>query len=370
MRINARTGCLGWAWLVLALAAGCAQTAVLTGSPAESITRRREQRTDEAVRQFEQKQDFAEFQAALARWNQHDVKACEERLQRLLKRSPNHRDARLLMAEVHLAANRPRQALAEVEQALQAHPNNARVQYTMGLVLDAMGQQERALAYYQRAMHGEPENELYAVSYHTALAAAVKNQTADRGNGERIAAVPDPTADLSSLQLLAHDAPPGGTPGNNPVVGADSVELAERAPVADLLRRGRGALVEGAPQAALAYFREASSLRPHNPQILVSAAIESLRHNQPDLAIDLLEPVGQQFRDSAAVYRVLGAAHYRRGDYKSSQVALRQALSLDKSSALSYFLMGCTLAKRGQLGSAEAHLRQARIRDPGYSLRR
>ncbi len=45
---------------------------------------------------------------------------------------------------------------------------------------------------------------------------------------------------------------------------------------------------------------------------------------------------------------MLGAAYYRTGDYKSSQVALQQALSLDKSSALSYLLMGCTLAKLGQ----------------------
>jgi len=81
-------------------------------------------------------------------------------------------------------------------------------------------------------------------------------------------------------------------------------------------------------------------------------------------------PAAKHFSKSAAIYRMLGVAYYRLGDFKSSQVALQQALSLDKSSALSYFLMGCTLAKLGQAEPAEAHFQQAKALDPRYTVRR
>ena len=120
--------------------------------------------------------------------------------------------------------------------------------------------------------------------------------------------------------------------------------------------------------AALEHFRQAAATnrttrksRSRRPQPL-------LRANQPKVAVELLTPAAKQFPNSAAVHRMLGVAHYRMGDYKSSQVALQQALSLDKSSALSYLLMGCTLAKLGQKEAAEAHFRQARTLDPRYRL--
>jgi tetratricopeptide (TPR) repeat protein len=149
---------------------------------------------------------------------------------------------------------------------------------------------------------------------------------------------------------------------------ADSPGIAEGDPVADLLQKGQMALAEGSPPTALEFFHQAAAIRPDNPQIPISAAAAALRTNHPAVAVELLIPVAKQFPKLAAVHRMLGAAHYRLGDYKSSQVSLQQALSLDKSSALSYLLMGCTLAKLGQAEAAEAHFREARALDPRYKL--
>ncbi len=132
----------------------------------------------------------------------------------------------------------------------------------------------------------------------------------------------------------------------------------------------RAALAEGSGEAALVHFRKAAEICPNNPQIPIAAAMAVLRRNRPDLAVKLLRPAERRFCDSAKLHRILGVAYYRLGDYQSSQVALRQALSVDKSSALSYLLMGCTLSKLGQTESAEAHLRQARTIDPRYTVLR
>ena len=121
---------------------------------------------------------------------------------------------------------------------------------------------------------------------------------------------------------------------------------------------------------AMAQFRKAAGICPDNPQIPITAATAALRHNRPELAIELLRGAERRFSGSARLYRVLGLSYYRLGDYRSSQVALRQALSLDKSSALAYLLMGCTLSKLGQFESAEAHLQKAQTIDPRYTVRR
>ena len=139
---------------------------------------------------------------------------------------------------------------------------------------------------------------------------------------------------------------------------------------AELLGKGQSALSEGLVALGFAYFREAMSLRPHDPQIPTSAAVCALRHSQPDLAVSLLEPNLDVFPDSAAIRRILATAQYRLGDYKSSQVALQQALSLDNSSGLSYFLMGCTLVQLGQPAVAPTYVRQARRLDPRYPASR
>ena len=121
---------------------------------------------------------------------------------------------------------------------------------------------------------------------------------------------------------------------------------------------------------ALDYWQEAITTNPDDPQIPISAAVSALRHNEPDLAVTLLEPSLSAFSDSAPLRRILATAYYRLGDYRSSQVALQQALSLDKSSALSYFLMGCTMVKLGETTAAEGYFRQARRLNPKYAVRR
>jgi len=126
-------------------------------------------------------------------------------------------------------------------------------------------------------------------------------------------------------------------------------------------------LAEGTNALAFAYFREATAANPDDPGAPIAAAVSALRHNRPDVAVALLEPLLKRFPKSAAIRRVLATAHYRLGEYESSQVVLQQALSLDKSCGLSYFLMGCTLAKLGQRTAAETHFCQARRLDPRYA---
>jgi tetratricopeptide (TPR) repeat protein len=170
--------------------------------------------------------------------------------------------------------------------------------------------------------------------------------------------------------VVATDARPISPEAVRAAGGSGSTDSIEARRIADLLAQGQAALKSDDPTAALRCYREASALRPDDPQIPLAASSMALRSNRPDVVVDLLTPLEKQFSTSAPLKRALGTAYYRLGNYQAAEVSLQQALSLDKSSALAYFLMGCTLAKLGQPTAAEEHLRQAQLIDPRYTLRR
>ena len=365
--------------LSLAVLDGCASIPLPKTITDGDVTPQRKKRNEECVRQFEQQRDFAEFEAAKAHWvQQRDVKGCREALEKLLARRPQHRDARLLMVELLLAADDPSAAYTHAKAALDAYPNDAEVQYTMAVTLDARGKTADALAYYERATKMDPRNQSFAAAYRTAREATHEEMRAAKaavfdGNDSVNDSVDDPAAEglpIGYAEPAAPLPPPGGRAGSPGAAGsAVSAGVAVDGPAGELLRKGRAALADRSSQAAaVENFRQAAATKPDDPQIPISAAAAALRANRPEVAVEVLTPAAKRFPNSPAVHRMLGAAYYRTGDYKSSQVELQQALSLDKSSALSYLLMGCTLAKLGQNEAAEAHFRQARTLDPKYKV--
>jgi len=360
-------------WVLVAvplLAAGC--TSLGSGLPQiGDLAARRCRRKAETVRHFGEHRDFAELQAARSHFAQGDLDRCTERLKQLLARNPDHLDARLLMAEALLADDRPEEAAQVLEPALAAHPDNARLQHLMGLLADAIGQPDVALAWYQQAAESPLENDRDAAVSEEVI---VSDETAERLSPRDSPDPPQrsnpdtPAQPAAAAQFVSRGAARAEASDSADPDGFadDPVQTA----VTNLLAKGCEAISDETTDAALAYFWEAMALRPDDPQIPVSAAVSALRYNQPDLAVELLAACVDLYPDSAAVPRTLATAYYRKGDYASAQTALEQALSLDKSSALSYFLMGCTLVKLGRSEAAEMHFRRARAIDPRYAPRR
>lgn len=121
-------------WLYPALSCSC--LAALVGctaipgseSAVANVSTDSRQRRDEIVRDFEQRRDEANYQAALNRYRTDDWEACEEALASLLSRTPNHRLAGLLWVELQLNQS-DSQAAAEVAKRLaQAYPDDTEVQ--------------------------------------------------------------------------------------------------------------------------------------------------------------------------------------------------------------------------------------------------
>ncbi len=317
--------------VALALATGCASLR-LPAAPVPDIANQQRKRREQAVADFDQKRDTAEYQAALSCWRHGDVAGCRQTLVSLLKRNPKHRQAGLLLAELHLADQQPEEARRQAEAVLALYPDDAQAHHVLGLALEAAGQGEAARSHFEQAVQLDPKNETYALSRQTA----------------------------------AEPIEPVAFASDQPVAERAAKSNAQFGPAGALLDEGDRALSSGDKPAALASFRQAMTAQPGNPRVALRAAAIAIAHNEPDLAVAVVNDALRLFPDSAALYRMLGTSHYRRGDMKSSQAALSRAIALDKSDALAYFLMGATLRRLGQSEAAASFEQQAATLDPRY----
>jgi tetratricopeptide (TPR) repeat protein len=303
-----------------------------------SVSETREQRLREVAADFDRRRDEAQYQAALNRWREDDAAGCREALAQLLTRTPSHCAARLLLADVELSQGSPKAALEQARQVLALEPKNAEAHHVMGLALDALGETTAAISHYEQATRLDSQNEQYAACYHAALDASLT-----------------PNAIPSDAIRPENIASPHS---------ADSIVYADGPNEAD--RSGHATAAGNVdPTSAHASVDSDSDESPDARRAVIGAA-EALRNNRPQDAIDLANGALRRHPKSASLFRVLGAAQYRLGDFSAAQVAIAQALSLDKSDALAYFLMGSTLARLGQAEAAERQFAEAARLDPRF----
>jgi len=142
-------GCAGWKSML---------------ANATAIGHERKQRDADAIRTFDEHRDAAQLQAALDRWQQGDVQACERYLTVLAQRRPDFADARLHLGELLWSRGESGEAETHLRAALSSQPNRADVHHALALLLDGTGRSEEARAHFLRAVELEPENEIYQLT--------------------------------------------------------------------------------------------------------------------------------------------------------------------------------------------------------------
>jgi Tfp pilus assembly protein PilF len=138
------TGCAGWREKV----------------QPSTLSAKREDRAAEAVRNFEERRDSAQLEAALDRWNQGDASRAEAMLAAIIKRRPDYADARLRLAEI-LWSRSDADAEPHLRAVLQTQPDRAEAHHALGLVLDGTGRGDEARQHLTKAAELEPDNEVY-----------------------------------------------------------------------------------------------------------------------------------------------------------------------------------------------------------------
>ena len=155
---------IGLCFLFLALsAAGCAGWREKL-APEPSVSQTREQRAADAVREFEDRRDAAQFAAAVERVQQGDSARAETMLVSIVKRRPDSIPARLRLAEVLWSRN-DASAEEHLRAVLAKDTANAEAHHALGLVLDGTNRSAEAREHFQRARDLEPDNEVFRVTF-------------------------------------------------------------------------------------------------------------------------------------------------------------------------------------------------------------
>jgi tetratricopeptide (TPR) repeat protein len=298
---------------------------------AKSFTHERDERRKAVVAEFDLQRDRAEYQAALSQWQRGETAAARETLAPVLARNPDYREAHLLAAQLDLFENKPKAALAHARHVLVAHPDDAEAHFEAAMALDAMGAAADALPHYERAAQLAPKVEAYQVSYQTAVGGAIPPPMGRAG-------------DSSAASITA----PGDAVGCS-AASDDSGRAGQ--PVSNANQR-----------AALSAAREGNV--PDGSQTALDAAIDALRQNRLQAAIEVAGAAIKRFPDSAPLWRTLGTAQYSADDFAAAEVSLRRAVELDKSNALAYFFLGSTLVRQGQSEAPRPFFDEAARLDP------
>lgn len=135
-----------------------------TLNPRPTVGQTREERTADAVREFEDRRDSAQLAAAVERIQQGDSQRAEAMLVSIVKRRPDNVLARLRLAEVLWSHNDPC-AEEHLRAILTADAANAEAHHALGLLLDATNRSPEARQHFERAKQLDPTNEVYRVTF-------------------------------------------------------------------------------------------------------------------------------------------------------------------------------------------------------------
>ena len=143
---------------------GCQLPEMWKKDPIEDVTPERMQRKENVIMKYEERRDYAQYTAALLRWEEGDQETALESLQKLTARSPYYAPARISLADLYLEMNRPADAEQQLRGLIQYDPGNAQAHHSLGLLLDAQGRKPEAKVHLSRATELEPQNELYQLT--------------------------------------------------------------------------------------------------------------------------------------------------------------------------------------------------------------
>ncbi len=163
--------------------AGCTTVGSPLADLPDDVAQTRTEREEKAIEEFERTRDAALYQAALARWRDGDAVACESLLVRLLQRNNEHREARLMLADLYASTGKPKAAEQHLRLLIDRTADDAQAHHSLGMLLNTTGKADQALFHLQKAAELEPDNELYAVSH--AAAQAESNTPPERTRGPR-----------------------------------------------------------------------------------------------------------------------------------------------------------------------------------------
>lgn len=118
----------------------------------------------EAIAMFENQRDTAQLQAAMNRWKEGNIDACQKALAKLVQNRPNFVEAHIQYAELMLYQKNPSAAQDQLNQALKLAPGRADIYHSLAIAQEAGGNATAAAENFRKAAELDPENPVYQMA--------------------------------------------------------------------------------------------------------------------------------------------------------------------------------------------------------------
>ncbi|TBO28325.1 PEP-CTERM system TPR-repeat protein PrsT [Aquabacterium lacunae] len=346
-----------------------------------------------------------------------------------LERKPEHVPALLLLASLHAADQRDKEAFEILQAVLRRDASNVQAWTIQGQLQAAKGQAAEAVAAFEKALKLKPDS----VSAHAALvvlelsrndvaAAKTRWEAMNKalpdnpqtrfheakvafasGDARRARELTVPllrTGDqnLGLLQLAAAVELKLKAPARAESLLGKAVALAPTAPVPRLmlaqahlaggqaakathvlrpllqgeqppeqalLLAARAALLQGAAQEADAWFAQAAKLYPGSQELANAAAVSGIRKNLTDDALNELQAVVNTQADHGAQL-MLVSARLAKGQVEAAQATLAEMARKAPQDPFPHELAGRVALKQRDVAGARKHYEAALALDPAH----
>jgi putative PEP-CTERM system TPR-repeat lipoprotein len=252
----------------------------------------------------------------------NDLPGARKSLERALQLDPGHLGARLATIEVEARANRPQEALRLAHAFQKAQPARAEGYALEGDILNAQKKHAEAAAAYRKALDASADG-LFAIQYHTALAAANESAAADAFRATWLQKHPRDTAFRTyfAQRLLAAGS-------YEPAKAALLELIALQGETAPVLNNLAWAGYKTKDARALEYAEKAHKLAPNDAHVLDTLGMIRLERGEIEIAAPLLARARALAPEVPAIRLHHAASLASSGKREEARVELRELLAI------------------------------------------
>ncbi len=266
-----------------------------------------------------------------------DLEAAIEAFQGFLEKRPNYAPGHMRLGKALVAANRPGEASAELERALELAPELQPARVALAQLLLAEGQIERAEELLQAVLATAPRHEQAL----TTLSQIYMRQ----GRPDEAREVARRSSSAAAYNLY-----------DDPLM---SEVVAEELSSVQIWERAKSFLDNGNYQQAAIGLTRVVELTPDNAGAHLQLAVALGHLGRLDQAVQHLERSVHLQPESADARRRLGALYLQLNRGDSALEELRASLDIDAESVETYWLLGSALLQTGRPAEAIDTFRQA-----------
>ncbi len=278
----------------------------------------------------------------------------------LLKKNSKDQEALLVRARINLTVSKPQEAAADLREVIRVQPDSSAAHFYLGLALQAQGANNEAIQELGEALRRRPAN----LEARVALAQMHLEKGAYKTAMDLIDGAPSPQDKMPGIRVM-RAAALGGT---GDLAGAEKAlrDITVKSPRFGLAFRWLGAVQASQKdyEKAKASLERALAIDPRDAASVQSLARVYVAQNKIADGQKRIQKIVTEHPDFGAAAAALALLQVRAGAPDSAQATLQERLKAQPDDLKATLVMADLQASRGDMKTGEGLYRQALQKKP------